>query len=60
MMDVRDNQTTQTNKQIKSSYQLWHKERMAFKNCGHKLLHLTHDSNNNRRDEERKKERWQM
>jgi hypothetical protein len=34
---------------------------MAFKNCGHKLLHLTHDSNNNnRRDEERKKERWQM
>jgi hypothetical protein len=27
---------------------------MAFKNCGHKLLHLTHDSNNNRRDEERK------
>jgi len=30
---------------------------MAFKNCAHKLLHLTHDSNNNRRDGERKKER---
>jgi hypothetical protein len=53
-------ETTKPHKQTNRSNQATSygtKKEWHSKNCGHKLLHLTHDSNNNRRDEERKKER---